>query len=159
MARQRQRVQARRQYSRTDRISESIREIVATELERIGDERLDLVTVTGVVVDSDLSTAKVYYSALTAAEASTSEDLAEGFEAVRWPIQRVVNKAMTARRTPQISFLPDEVLSAALRIDDILAQRVEVEVAPVEEIGKLARARQTGASQLNAPATANEADR
>jgi len=141
MARPRQRPQPRRQYSRTDRIAETIREIVATELERLGDERLDLVTVTNVVVDADLSTAKVYYSALTATAEDRTDQLAEGFEAVRWPIQRVVNKAMTARRTPQIVFVPDDVLSAALRIEDILAQRVEVAVEPIDEAGPLARAR------------------
>ncbi|NLA35557.1 MAG: ribosome-binding factor A, partial [Actinobacteria bacterium] len=60
MARPRQRAQARHQYNRTDRIAETIREIVATQLERIADERADMVTVTGVKVDNDLNTAKVY---------------------------------------------------------------------------------------------------
>ncbi|HMS12813.1 MAG: 30S ribosome-binding factor RbfA [Microthrixaceae bacterium] len=124
MGRPRQRAQTRHQFNRTDRIGQTIREIVATELERLGDERLELVTVTGVVVDGDLGTAKVYYSALTA-EAEHRVDEVEGaLEELRWPIQKVVNRAITARRTPQLSFHPDEVLAAALRIDDILAQRV-----------------------------------
>jgi len=124
MGRPRQRAQTRHQFNRTDRIGQTIREIVATELERLGDERLELVTVTGVVVDGDLGTAKVYYSARTA-EAEHRVDEVEGaLEELRWPIQKVVNRAITARRTPQLSFHPDEVLAAALRIDDILAQRV-----------------------------------
>ncbi|MEZ5322962.1 MAG: 30S ribosome-binding factor RbfA [Microthrixaceae bacterium] len=128
MARPRQQAQARHRFNRTDRIAETIREIVATELERHDDDRLTLVTVTGVVVDNDLAAAKVYYSALTAAAGGHTDDVAGALDELRWPIQRVVNGAIRARRTPQIQFLPDEVLAAALRIDDIAAQRVTVEV-------------------------------
>jgi len=124
MGRPRQRAQARHQYNRTDRISETVREIVATELERIGDERVDMVTVTNVVVDNDLATAKVYYSALTAEAEGRLDDVDEALEELRWTIQKVVNGAIRARKTPQISFHPDDVLAAALRIDDIIAERV-----------------------------------
>lgn len=125
MGRPRQRAQARHQYNRTDRIAETVREVVAQELERLGDERVDLVTVTDVKVDRDLQGAKVYYSALTAEADGRLDEVAEALDEIRWPIQRVVNSAIRARKTPQISFHPDEVLAAALRIDDILARRVE----------------------------------
>ena len=126
MGRPHQRAQARHQFNRTDRISQTIREIVATQLERIGDERLDMVTVTGVTVDSDLNTAKVYYSAIVAEADGRLEAVAEAFDDVRWPIQKVVNRSITARKTPQVMFLPDEVLSAALRIEDIVAGRIDL---------------------------------
>ena len=124
MARPRQRAQARHQFNRTDRIAETIREIVATELERIDDERADLVTVTGVKVDNDLNTAKVHYSAIVAENEGRLDDVAEALNDARWPIQQVVNRSVRARKTPQIQFLPDDVLAAALRIDDILNDRV-----------------------------------
>jgi len=111
---------APRQFSRTDRVSELVREIVASELERIGDERLELVTVTAVNVDSSLERADVFYSALQAESEDRSDEVAEALEEVRWPIQTVVNKEVRARRTPQIRFRPDQVLSSALRIDEIL---------------------------------------
>ena len=124
MARPRQSAQRRHQYNRTDRISETIREIVATELERIGDERVDMVTVTNVTVDNDLNVAKGYYSALTAEAEGRLDDVEEGFAQIRWPIQQVVNRSIRARKTPQIEFHPDDVLAAALRIDDIINHRV-----------------------------------
>lgn len=127
MARPRQRAQARHQFNRTDRISETIREIVATELERIGDERVDLVTVTGVDVDGDLATARVYYSAMTVEADGRGDEVAEALDEMRWTIQKVVNGAIRARKTPQISFHPDDVLAAALRIDDIIAHRIDPE--------------------------------
>lgn len=108
-------------FQRTDRIGELVREIVASELERIGDERTELVTVTAVKVDRSLDRADVYYSALSAEAEGRTEAVAEGLEAVRWPIQRVVNREVRARRTPQIQFHHDDVLSEALRIDELLA--------------------------------------
>lgn len=124
MGRPRQRAQARHQYNRTDRISETIREIVATELERLGDERVDMVTVTNVTVDNDLNVAKVYYSALVAESEGRLDSVEEALGEIRWPIQQVVNRSVRARKTPQIEFHRDDVLLAALRIDDIINRRV-----------------------------------
>jgi len=124
MARPRQRAQARHQYNRTDRISETIREIVATQLERLGDERVELVTVTGVTVDNDLNVAKIFYSALVAESENRLDEVPEALAELRWPIQQIVNRSIRARKTPQIEFHTDEVLAAALRIDDILNNRV-----------------------------------
>lgn len=119
-------------YQRTDRIAEAIRSIVATELERIGDDRLELVTVTAVEVDADLQGARVFYSALSAEAAGRLEEVTEALEEVRWPIQRIINREIRARRTPQISFLPDDVLRQALRLEDLMAGRV---VPAIEEDG------------------------
>lgn len=117
----------RQRFHRTDRISEVVREIVATELERLDDDRLQMVTVTAVEVDNDLATAKVFYSALVAESEGHLHEVAEALEEARWPIQRVLNGAVRARKTPQISFHTDEVLRNALRIDDLLAGRAQPE--------------------------------
>jgi hypothetical protein len=42
-------------------------------------------------------------------------------------VQQVVNREVRARRTPQIRFRPDTVLSSALRIDEILRDLGEQE--------------------------------
>ena len=107
-------------FQRTDRIGELVREIVASELERIGDERLDLVTVTAVKVDGSLERADVFYSAFTAHAEDRMDEVEEALEEVRWPIQQVVNRQVRARRTPQIRFRVDDVLNEALRIEEIL---------------------------------------
>lgn len=117
-------------FQRTDRIGELVREIVASELERIGDERTELVTVTAVKVDRSLDRADVYYSALSAEAEGRTEEVAEALDEVRWPIQQVVNREVRARRTPQIRFHPDDVLSEALRIDELLAGITDGGVSP-----------------------------
>jgi ribosome-binding factor A len=109
-----------RPFQRTDRVGELVREIVASELRRIGDERLDLVTITDVTVDASLERADVYYSALQAEAEGRLDEVAEALEELRWPVQQVVNREVRARRTPQITFRPDDVLSSALRVEEIL---------------------------------------
>jgi ribosome-binding factor A len=113
----------RQQFQRTDRVSEIVREVVALELERLGDERLELVTVTAVEVDNELSVAKVFYSALVAEDEGREHQVSDALEDVRWRIQRAVNATVKTRRSPQIAFIPDEVLRSAMRIDDLLAGR------------------------------------
>lgn len=118
----RRRPSAPRQFSRTDRVAELVREIVASELERIGDERLEMVTITAVNVDGALEHADVFYSSLSAEEEGRDEEVAEALEERRWKVQQVVNRDVRARRTPQIRFEKDTVLSSALRIDEILRE-------------------------------------
>ena len=51
---------AARRYDRTARVNEVVREVLADELERIGDPALGLLTITGVEVTPDLRQATVY---------------------------------------------------------------------------------------------------
>ena len=44
-------------YPRSARLSETLREIIAEELVRIDDERLELVTITNIDVDNELNRA------------------------------------------------------------------------------------------------------
>lgn len=97
-----------------------IREIVAPELERLDDDRLAMVTITAVQVDGSLERAVVYYSAMSAEEDGREDEVAEALEDVRWRIQKLINREMQTRKTPQITFEPDTVLASALRIDEIL---------------------------------------
>ena len=48
-------------YPRTARLNESLREVIAEELTRIDDERLDLVTITSIDVDPEMNRAIVYF--------------------------------------------------------------------------------------------------
>ena len=101
-------------------MGEQLREIVASELERIGDERLELVTITAVDVVGSLESADVFYSAMSADEDGRSEEVAEALDEQRWKVQQLINREVQMRRTPQIRFRPDTVLSSALRIEEIL---------------------------------------
>ena len=103
---------------RTARLGQVLREIIAEELERIEDERLEHVHVTAVDVDADLNRAIVYYDSLTG-EAG-DPDVLEAFAALRVRLQAAVGRQLHARKTPILEFRPDDVLRSAERIDSIL---------------------------------------
>ena len=109
---------APRDYPRTARLNTLVQQIVAEELERLDDERLDLVHVTSVVVDGDLSRAVVYYD-----HGRDEDDLPEieaAFAALRPRLQKAVGRQTTFKRTPELRFEVDGVLRDARRIEAVL---------------------------------------
>ncbi len=104
-------------FERTDRVAGLVREIVATELERIDDQRLFLLAVTGVDVDRELARATVWFDVLD------EEDLpqvAGALEEHRQRIQQALASQSRMRRTPAIRFSPDPSIGDAGRIESIL---------------------------------------
>ena len=127
---------ARRQHRSSpgpDRLAEQIRELVAIELERIGDERLDMVTITDVRVDGAYDTATIFYSALIAEDEGRAAEVSEAFDEHRHHLQRHVGRAITTRRTPRLRFEADRMLSEALRIEDIVSGRIDPTVTDPED--------------------------
>ena len=106
-----------RKYPRTARLNELCREIVADELARIEDERLELVTVTHVRVDPDLRHALVEVSALGEDE----EAALEGLEEHRIRLQRAIGSQARLKRTPELRFRMDEVIERGAHIEGIIA--------------------------------------
>jgi ribosome-binding factor A len=104
-------------YSRSLRVNQVLRQVVADELERLADadERLRLVTVTSVETTSDLRQATVFLSSL-------SEDAAVALEARRVQVQRAVSRQTTFKRTPQLSFVQDPAVVTGNRIEDLIRQ-------------------------------------
>lgn len=113
----RRRPSGSRRYPRTARLNEVVREIVAEELKRIDDERLGFLTITAVEVDPGVEHAKVFWSDIGASD----EEVMSVLEQHRTRLQAAVNRQTHMRRTPVLSFHPDEVDRAASRIDEILA--------------------------------------
>jgi ribosome-binding factor A len=107
-----------REYPRTARLNQLLQEIIADELERIDDDRLEMVTIMSVEVDADLNRALVYFDSLEG-EAGDEPVLAALGE-LRGRLQAAINAQARMRRTPELVFRPDEVLRGANRVDDIL---------------------------------------
>jgi len=100
------------------RLGELLREVVADELRRIDDPRLELVSITNVDVDADLNRAIVSYDSL--AGESGDPEILEAFGAWRVRLQASVGRQIHARKTPVLQFRPDEVIRSAERIDRLL---------------------------------------
>lgn len=108
-------------YRRTDRLNELLREVIAEELGRIDDEDLELVTITGVTVDDELTVATVYFSSLISDGGSGDEAaVAERLESHRIALQGAINRQTRLRRTPILSFRPDSGVREGARIEEIL---------------------------------------
>jgi len=110
-------------------VNQVLREIVADALERIADteERLRLVTVTGVHTSSDLRHATVYLSSL-------DDMMSEALEEIRVELQRAIGTQVRMKRTPHLEFAADPAVAHGMRVEEIL-RRVhedETELRPAE---------------------------
>jgi ribosome-binding factor A len=107
-----------RDYPRTARLNRLLREILGDALEEIGDERVELVTITEVKVDGDLRHATVYFDTLEGGEADEAAIVVLGELRVR--LQRAIADQARLKRTPELAFLPDPAVRDGERIDEIL---------------------------------------
>lgn len=115
-----------RQYPRTARLNELLREILAEELERIDDERLELLTITGVSIEGDLRRAVVFYDSLRGEEGDP--EILEALAELRWRLQGAVGRQARIKHTPELSFAPDPAVRRGARIEELLA-----EVGPLDD--------------------------
>jgi ribosome-binding factor A len=111
-----------RRYPRTARLNEVIREIVAEAIEQMvdEDERLELVTITGVDAEQDLRHATVFFT-------SRHEGADVALEEHRSKLQSEINRQTRFKRTPQLAFVEDPGVSSGWRIEGILRDLHEEE--------------------------------
>src|SRR5262249_33831251 len=113
-----------RKYPRTARVNEVMLEVLADELERMSDPRLELVTLTGVDVSRDLAVAKVHYSTMAAsateAPDSVADDADAGLRAAASHLRGLMGRQLRIRQVPRLTFVPDPGILAGQRIEEIL---------------------------------------
>ena len=109
---------SQRHYPRTARLNRLVQEIVAEELERVDDPRLELVTVTEVVVDADLRHAKVFYDSLQGEEGDA--EVLEALGEARRGLQGAIARQARIKRTPELDFRPDPAVRTGQRVEEIL---------------------------------------
>ena len=115
--------------TRTAKAGELIRRVIASELEYIEDERLELVSLTGVDVDRDLNKAVIYF---TTFDRDGDPEIDEAFEEYRGRLRHAVSQGTQLRRAPELEFRSDSTLRSAARIEEILRQ--EAERPPVPDL-------------------------
>ena len=109
----------KRQFPRTARLNTLLQQIAAEYVERIDDDRLGFLTVTGVEVDNDLNRAVVFISSL--ADESDDEETLEALSEYRKPLQGRIARSARLRKTPEVSFSFDPGVRAGARIETILS--------------------------------------
>jgi len=101
-------------------LNESLREVIAEELTKIDDERLDLVTVTSIDVDPEMNRAIVFFDSLRGEDGDS--EILEAFHHHRVRLQGSVARQIRSKKTPILQFRADETIRAAERIDRVLRQ-------------------------------------
>jgi ribosome-binding factor A len=104
-------------YARTARVNAVLHEVVAETLERLSDadERLRMLTVTGVDVDPDMRHARVYLDSL-------GEPATEALAEHRRALQAAIGGEVRLRRTPTLEFAADPAIAAAERVERVLRE-------------------------------------
>jgi ribosome-binding factor A len=105
-------------YPRSARLAELLREVLAEELERMDDERLELVTITQIDVDSEMNRAVVFFDSLRGAAGDA--EIVEALGEHRVKLQAAIGRQVRAKKTPILDFRPDEVIREAERIERII---------------------------------------
>jgi ribosome-binding factor A len=105
------------------RVNESVRAVVAEGLGELKDPRIGMVTVTGVVVSPDLGEARIYVSVF-GNEKKRNATLA-GLDSARGVLQAKINRQLSLRRTPTLTFAYDDSVERGVRMTKLID-----EVAP-----------------------------
>jgi ribosome-binding factor A len=107
-------------YPRSARLGETLREVLADELVRIDDERLEFVTITRVDVDPEMNRGIVHFDSLSGEDGD--DPIIAAFTDHRKRLQSAIAKQVRAKKTPILSFRPDDVIRSAERIEKILRE-------------------------------------
>jgi len=123
-------------YPRSRAMGETVREIIARLLlEECADPRLDLVTVTGVDMSSDMTHANIFV-AVHGDEARVAEAMA-GLQAAKGRLRAMLGEAIRLRYVPELHFRIDPSIDEATRITDaILRERASGRVTPDEPVAE-----------------------
>ena len=105
-------------YPRSARVNQILREVISDELMRLSDidERLGLLTVTGVETTSDMRQAMVYLDSLDPA-------VGEALEERRALIQGSLNAQTRLKRTPKLSFMADPAIANGNAVENVLRRQ------------------------------------
>ena len=120
------RTQGTHPYPRTARLNELLHQILADAIERLDDPRLDLVTVMSVEVEPDLRHAVVYVD--TPLSEASDDDMIAALDANRIALQASIAREARVKRTPTLTFRPDQVERSASRVEDVLRHLHDDEV-------------------------------
>lgn len=106
-------------YPRAERVREAIKEVLASEVERLKDPGIGFVTITEVTITPDLRNAKAFYTVYGSdvERASTRDGLKRATKHLRSAVARQVR----LRFAPTLEFVEDPLAESASRIDTILA--------------------------------------
>lgn len=101
------------------RVNSTLREVLAEEIERMSDSRLEMVSVTAVDTAPNLRTALVYVDVLTPEE---REPALAALRGAARRLQAVIGAEVRLKYTPSLEFAIDPGITGGQRIEEILRE-------------------------------------
>jgi ribosome-binding factor A len=106
------------QGTRTERVGEEFREILAEEIPRLKDPRVGFVTVVGVRVSPDLRHAWVSYTSMGDEKAKAGTRAA--LRSARSHLRAAIGRQVRLKFLPELEFEEDTTYERGRRIDELL---------------------------------------
>ena len=104
---------------RVYRVAERLREVLATHLLDLTDPRLQLVTISSVIISSDLMEAKVYWQTFNST-AERIKEVAAGFESAQGLLRKCVAQELRLRFVPHLNFIYDDTLDVSEKVQRLV---------------------------------------
>lgn len=112
------------------RVNSTIREVLADEIERMSDSRLELVSVTAVDTTPNLRSAVVFVDVLGDDD---RDDALQALRGAAYRLQAVIGSQVRMKYTPTLEFRMDPGVTSGQRIEQILRELKEDEGTGEEE--------------------------
>jgi ribosome-binding factor A len=103
---------------RSYRVAEQVRELLAWELQRVGDPRLNMVTITSVMLSPDLRNGKVYWMASGGEE--KKEEINSAFIEAASIFKKAMARKLSLRLVPNLRFYYDDTLDVSESVTRLL---------------------------------------
>ena len=124
-------------FKRSHRVAQVIQQELAGVLtEGLQDPRVGFVTITEVRLSDDLRSARVYVSVYGTDDERASS--IEGLQDAAGYLKRELGRRIRLRYTPELSFVPDDSLNRAERLDTLLKATSEADLDPPEPASRQA---------------------
>ncbi|MDJ0879382.1 MAG: 30S ribosome-binding factor RbfA [Halieaceae bacterium] len=114
-----------REYSRTDRVADHLREELAQLIQReMRDPRVEMVSITDVEVSKDLAHARVFYTVLGKDSADEAKPVTEALNKAAGFLRSLLSKGSTLRTVPALQFRFDTSVGRGRYMEDLIERAV-----------------------------------
>lgn len=103
---------------RSFRVAEQVREVIGKTLQEASDPRFELLTITSVIVSSDLKSAKIYW--INSSDKFKVDDILKALNKGASFFRRHISMVLKLRAAPQIRFYFDDTTKTMLEVHELL---------------------------------------
>ena len=117
-----------REFSRTERVADHLQRELAGLIQReVRDPRVGMVSVTGVDVSRDLSSARVYYTELNAENGEEAKECTEALNRAAGFLRSQLSRDSNMRSVPRLRFYFDSSVGHGRTMESLIGEAAEAD--------------------------------